>query len=158
MTTFVVDTNVAIVANGGSNTDVDFLCQQACVDKLHSLVACGTIAVDDTGLIIGEYLKHLSLSGAPGVGDMFFKHVWNHHYQNDRVRRVFVTPSDNEQKGFEELPDNKFDRSDRKFLVVAAVSRSVVLNATDNDWSEHPVLLDQLGVYVKQLCPQHLST
>jgi hypothetical protein len=89
---------------------------------------------------------------------MFFKHIWNNQYQRDRVRRVPVTQSANEQKGFEELPDNTFDPSDRKFLAVAAVSCSVVLNAADHDWSEHPALLDQLGVHVDQLCPQHVST
>ena len=158
MTTIVVDTNVAVAANGGSSTHADLLCQQACVGKLVSLVARGTVAIDDAGLILREYAKYLCRSGKPGVGDVFFKHVWNHQYLGDRVRRVSVTQSANEQKGFEELPDNTFDPSDRKFLAVAAVSRSVVLNATDHDWSEHPALLHQLGVHVDQLCPQHVST
>ena len=30
-----------------------------------------------------------------------------------------------------------------------------ILNATDSDWGEHEPLMDELGVEVKQLCPQH---
>ena len=62
------------------------------------------------------------------MGDTFYKHVLNHLYQPDRVQKVAVTPS--EERGFEELPENTFDPSDRKFLAVAVVAKAVVLNAT----------------------------
>ena len=73
------------------------------------------------------------------------------------MRRVTVTRSDDDQKGFEELPKNTFDRSDRKFLAVAVVANAVVLNATDNDWNEHEALMEGLGVMVEELCPQHIA-
>lgn len=157
MTKFVVDTNVAIAANGSDNTHADIACQSTCVEKLRQLVMRGTVAIDAAGLILEEYAKHLSRSGQPGVGDMFFKHVLNHQYQTNRVQMVSVTPTDDDQKGFEELPDNTFDRSDRKFLAVAAASNSVVLNATDHDWCQHLTLMNLLGVSVQELCPQHVS-
>ena len=154
MTTFVVDTNVAIAANG-RRTHADTRCRLICVERLRSLVARETVAIDDGKLILNEYKKHLSFSGGPGVGDVFFKHVFNNQHQGERVRRVTVTPSQDDRRGFEELPDNAFDRSDRKFLAVAVVAEAVVLNATDSDWGEQAALMNTLGVEVDQLCPQH---
>lgn len=68
-----------------------------------------------------------------------------------------VTPSDDDRRGFEELPENAFDRSDRKFLAVAVVGKAVVLNAADSDWHEHEALMDSLKVEVTQLCPQYAT-
>ncbi len=157
MNAFVVDTNVAIVANGGSRTHADERCQLTCVERLEYLVNRGTIAVDETGLMFAEYADHLSWSGAPGVGDMFFKHLVDNQYLVHRVRRVPVTPCDDDRKGFEELPWNAFDPSDRKFLAVAVVADAAVLNATDSDWEEQAALIAELGVEIDQLCPQHAS-
>ena len=154
--TFVVDTNVAIIANG-RETDADDRCQLTCVERLKSLAAGEVVAIDDRGLILNEYRRRLNLSGMPGVGDVFLKHVFNNQYHDDRVRRVAVTPSDDDRRGFEELPENAFDRSDRKFLAVAVVGKAVVLNAADSDWHEHEALMDSLKVEVTQLCPQYAT-
>ena len=153
---FVVDTNVAIAANGRA-THADLRCQSTCVQQLRSLVKDGVVAIDDRGLILDEYKRHLSFSGAPGVGDAFFRHVFNNQYQSDRVRMVPVTPAADDRQGFVGLPENSFDRSDRKFLAVAVAANAVVLNATDSDWGEQEALMDKLGVEVHQLCPQHVS-
>ena len=156
MTAFVVDTNVAVVANG-CQTHADLRCQKRCVNKLRSVVADEVIAIDDKGAILQEYMRHLDFSGMPGVGDMLFKHVFDHQYRGDRVRRIAITPSVDNGRGFEELPENTFDREDRKFLAVAVVAGAVVLNATDSDWAEHKVLTETLGVQVEQLCPEYAS-
>ena len=154
MNVFVVDTNVAIAANG-RNTHADVQCRLACVEKLQDVVENQVIAIDDQRAIVDEYSKHLNHSRMPGVGDMFFKHVFNNQYQGARVRRVPVTPSADERRGFDELPPNSFDPSDRKFVAVAVAGRAVVLNATDSDWDEHAALMGSLAVEVHQLCPQH---
>ena len=91
------------------------------------------------------------------MGDLFLKHVFDHQHQPARVRRVTLRRSTDARRGFEELPENTFDPSDRKFLAVAVVARAVVLNATDSDWDEQTALLDRLRVQVRQLCPQHAS-
>ena len=153
---FVVDTNVAIVANG-RRTHADLQCQAFCVERLGSVVADEIIAIDDRGAILQEYRRHLNFSGMPGVGDMFFKHVFNYQYRENRVRRTPITPSADDGRGFEELPDNTLDRADRKFLAVAVVANAVVLNATDSDWLEHKALTESLGVQVEQLCPEYAS-
>ena len=156
MTAFVVDTNVAVAANG-RDTHANEQCQLACVEKLESVVATEVVAIDDGGAILEEYMKRLNLSGMPGVGDAYLRHVFNHQGQNHRVRRVAVTPSPDDRRGYEELPENTFDRSDRKFLAVAVVSGAIVLNATDSDWREEEALMGTLGVEVNQLCPQQAS-
>ena len=156
MTAFVVDTNVAIAANR-RKTHADLQCQRSCVERLAAVVKEETIAIDDAGLIFEEYARHLRRSGQPGVGDQFLKHVFDHQYQPARVRRVTLRHSTDARRGFEELPENTFDPSDRKFLAVAVVARAVVLNATDSDWDEQSALLNQLQVQVRQLCPQHAS-
>ena len=153
---FVVDTNVAVVANG-RQTHADLQCQVVCVERLRSVVADEVVAIDDMGAILQEYKRHLNFSGRPSVGDMFFKHVFNYQYRSDRVRRIAITPSADERRGFQELPENSLDRSDRKFLAVAFVAGAVILNATDSDWVEQNALTETLGVEVAQLCPQYAS-
>ena len=91
------------------------------------------------------------------MGDQFFIHVINNQYVETRVQRAAVTPIDDERRSFEELPENNFDLSDRKFLAVAVSAEAVVVNATDSDWGEQRELMDALGVEVEQLCPQHAS-
>lgn len=155
MNAVVVDTNVAIVANG-RGIHADLACQAACVDRLRAIVASETVVLDELGAIFEEYRKNLRWAGAPGMGDAFFKHVFNHQYQPKRCLRVPLTPS-TEDRGFKELPPNSFDPSDRKFLAVAVVAGAAILNATDSDWVEDAALLSKLAVEVHQLCPQHAA-
>ena len=113
------------------------------------------IALDDAGWIFDEYKQNLKFAGAPGVGDVFFKHVHNHQYRENLVQRVRITLCDDDRRGFDELPENGLDRSDRKFLATARVAHATILNATDSDWSEQEELTGNLGVGVRQICPQH---
>ncbi len=156
MKPYVVDTNVAIAANG-RRTHADLQCQLVCVVKLEDVCVRRIVAVDDGGLIFDEYKGRLHFAGAPGVGDKFFKHVFDHRYDKNRVRRVLITPSSDDRRGFEELPENDLDKSDRKFLATALVAGAAILNATDSDWSEQEAMTKQLEVTVRQLCPQHAS-
>ena len=151
MSLVVVDTNVLIVANG--DADVDRECELECVDRLDYTRKNGVVAVDDGSLIFEEYCKHCSFAGSPGLGDEFFVHVHNEQHKGARVRRFPITPSADASRGFEELPQNSFDASDRKFLAVAVVAKAVVVNATDSDWGQARDLLRDLGVDVEELCP-----
>lgn len=153
MSDYVVETNVAISANN-RNTHATKSCSLSCLLMLREITETGRIVVDAMGLVFDEYRKHLNFSGQPGTGDLFFKHLFNHQYNSDRVVRVTITPDD-EDKGFAELPTNKFDPSDRKLLACAVVSGAPVVNATDSDWHENQELMTALGVNVVQLCPDH---
>lgn len=149
----VIDTNVAISANG-VNTHASWACQLACIELLQNCKKLH-LAIDKTGLIMDEYQRHLSYAGQPGVGDMFFKYLHDNQYSTHNILMVNITPSDDDRKGFAELPDNHLDMSDRKFLATAVVAKATLVNATDSDWAEQSGLLEALGIAIKQLCPEH---
>ena len=56
MTPYVVDTNVAIAANG-KDTHADLDCQKACVKELRDICSGKMIALDDAGWIFDEYKR-----------------------------------------------------------------------------------------------------
>ena len=150
----VTDTNVLIAANG-RNTHANSHCQLACIRAIEEIRAKGVAILDRSGLILSEYVDHCSHSGQPGVGDGFFKYLFDNQYAEDRVRLVNITKVDDPGRSFAQLPANTLDMSDRKFLAVAVVAQAVILNATDSDWAEQKALVEQLSVTVRQLCPQH---
>ncbi|MFU8789691.1 MAG: hypothetical protein ACNA7G_11725 [Methylobacter sp.] len=104
---------------------------------------------------MAEYSKHLSHAGQPGVGDMYFKYLHNHQHAENKVQTVNITPLGDISRGFDELPTNTLDPSDRKFLATAVVAHAIVVNATDSDWAEQNELLETLNIQLKQLCPEH---
>lgn len=146
MTTVVVDTNVAVVANGdcvGCRPE----CRLAAIDFIERLIHSGSIAVDLTGEIENEYRRNVG-AGTPGVGSRFLQKFFA-----DSANRVVRVDIVNAAKNF---PFNgslrKFDQSDRKFVLVAIASRSRVVNAVDSDWIEHEVELNKRGVRIEFLC------
>ncbi|RIW00277.1 hypothetical protein DS957_027355 [Vibrio harveyi] len=147
----VIDSNVAIVANGSSpQASID--CELACIELLERCEHL-SICLDQTSLIMDEYAKHLNYAGSPGVGDMFFKYLHDNQYAGKNIELVTITPILAENRGFEELPENRFDPSDRKFLATAVSGGAQVVNATDSDWVEQQELMNQLNITVQQLCP-----
>src|SRR5690606_5245925 len=122
------------------------------------------ILIDDQYLIIEEYKRYLSYSGQPGAGDAFFKWLWSNHVNLAHCRqvpisrlagdgwRVFVeVPDDNELRGF--------DRDDQKFVAVSLASEEApaVLNASDTDWWNFRVPLEQNGVRIQFLCVELMA-
>ena len=153
----VVETNVAIAANG-RDTHASVVCQYECVNFLEKLTASKSkdvVLVDDKELILDEYKRHLNYRGQPGVGDIFFKYLHDNMYSNKKIRKISITPNDDDSRGFNELPENTIDKSDRKFLAVALVGNGVLCNAMDTDWHEKADFVNDLGVTVSQLCPEH---
>ncbi|WP_166264078.1 hypothetical protein [Providencia sp. M-27] len=147
----VIDSNVAIVANGLAN-QASTNCQLACIELLEGCKQL-SICLDETNLIMDEYAKHLSYAGSPGVGDMFFKYLYDNQYSQKNVELVTINPIIDERRGFLELPENSFDPSDRKFLATALSGGAQVVNATDSDWAEQQELMNRLNITVQQLCP-----
>jgi hypothetical protein len=161
MIAVIIDTNVAVVANGRG--DEDTICILNCSDELRRIMSQGVVLLDEIGYILQEYLRHLSLAGQPGVGDAFVKWINDHQGYSDRVVKVSITPTDTSGYHFAEFPAvealAKFDRSDRKFVAVALASglNPEILNAVDSDWSNFQAALDGAGVRLRQLCPQHIT-
>lgn len=153
----IIDTNVPIVANGRAE-QAGLVCQLACVVELEITQAERRVLVDDFSLIIDEYRRHLSPSGQPGLGDAFFKWLWNNQGNTDHCLKVAVTRIEESEWDFEEYPDDSelanFDRSDRKFVAVCIASGGTapILNASDRDWWEVREVLAAHGIEVRFLC------
>lgn len=156
----VVDTNVLVAANG-RDTHVDLGCQLNCVKELTRLKRQEVVCVDDKGLIMREYERRTSHKGQAKPGTVFYKHVWQQMGDSSRVRLIpveLVNSDDREGRDFRDpvLPTNNL-KKDAKFLAVAVKANATIVNAADSDWAEHRELTDQLGVEVRQVCPQHAT-
>lgn len=153
----VVDTNVLIVANEDSKQAAPE-CVRTCIEMLEGAARGEQIVLlDESDLIMDEYHRHCDYSGAPGVGDTFFKFLHDHQWSETSVIRVQIQETSDADGGFANLPPNSFDRNDRKFLAVAEAGDGQVVNATDKHWPEHADFIDSLGVQVLELCPQCLK-
>jgi len=157
VTASVVDTNVLVVANGrAEQAGPD--CVISCIKALMCLKKDGRIVLDDGMRILKEYKARASLSGQPGVGDAFFKWVWDNQFDAERCELVPIMPVDDSIETYEEFPDDPalrgFHADDRKFVAVARASpsRPPVLNAVDSDWWIFREPLERNGVVVKFLC------
>lgn len=153
----VVDTNVPRAANGDA-THASIACQIACIDELERIVRGCRILLDSSGLILEEYGKRLRYKGAPGVGDQFFRWVWDSLGDEYRVRQVAITQ--HAERTFEEFPADSeligFDIDDRKFVatVVAGGRSAQVVNAVDSDWRHYEALLTRNEIFVRHLCSE----
>ena len=161
MIAFVVDTNVAVVANGKS-PQAGPQCVLACIAALRT--ALDEIVVLDDGMrILREYMDNLSMAGQPGVGDMFMKWVFDNQSVPSRCELVPLTLRSTDPAEFNEFPGGEtfsgFDRSDRKFVAVALASRNnpKILNAVDSDWWEFRVQLVEHGLRISFLCPNQFD-
>jgi hypothetical protein len=150
VTDAVVDTNVALVANGMCE-GVTLLCRIAAIDFLEALIHKGRIAVDLEGEIEAEYRRRLSV-GTPGVGSRFLQKFFSEAAH--RIERVSA-PIDRQGNAKTFKFDGslkRFDMSDRKFVAVSVQSKFPVYNATDSDWLEHREELTKRGVKIEFLC------
>jgi hypothetical protein len=153
---FVVDTNVAIVANGQSERPEEkpptIQCRKAAVIFLMELLASSKILLDLDGEAQGEYRTYLNPRGQPGVGDRFYLEVINS--APDRVERIDLPRREDGE--YADLPqaliDVGFDPSDRKFAALANKARASVANATDSDWVNDAMTLQACGISVQNLC------
>ena len=158
----VVDANVPIVANG-RHTNASPICQLNAIGFLQDLVDAKSqsqLFVDAKGLIFKEYKNHLSFAGQPGVGDVFLKFLNDHLYGGGRVKLIAITQIADEDRGFSELPPNTLDKSDRKFLAVAAAhdERPPILQAVDSKWWGWQKALGEIGVTVHFLCEKEIQS
>lgn len=153
----VVDTNVAVVANGG-HPAASKACVSACVHALKQLVSSGQIAVDDGWRIIREYRAYLSEKGQPGVGDVFFRWLLQNIENPRRCVKVKLTPIADPDRRFEEFPNDAafagFDREDTKFVAVsnALPRKPTILQGVDGRWRGFAAAFAAAGIPVQFLC------
>lgn len=149
----VVDTNVAIVANGRSEQASSQLVEK-CIDVLLMLTRKSGLVLDDGGEIFDEYRRNLCLSGQPGTGDMFLKWVHDHQWNSERCERRSITFLPNDPRGYAEFPLAealaRFDASDRKFVAVSCANqpKRPILESVDFKWWGWREALQAEGVQV----------
>lgn len=156
--TCVIDTNVATTANG-ANDDAPQDCVAASARALQAVMKEGHVILDAGSLIIREYRANLSAGGEPGPGDAFLRWLLTHEWGEKRVTHVAITPKVHDSEDFEELPPPPagtcYDRSDRKFLAVAAAhaEKPPILQSFDSKWWGWTEALAAIGVKIHFLCP-----
>jgi hypothetical protein len=157
MTWHVIDTNVIAVANGAHDAaGID--CVQACSRALLAARHEGVL-VDEGRQIFEQYRRYASHAGQPGVGDAFWKWLWDNQANESVCIQVPLT-WDRERETFAEFPSDPelsaFDPSDRVFVAVAIGSgvNPDILNASDTDWWVARAVLVRNGVSVVFLCPE----
>lgn len=158
----VVDTNVAATANG-ANAEAPPACVAASARALQRVMARGHVFIDAGDRIVAEYRQNLRAAGEPGPGDAFLKWILTHEWGGQRVTRVPITPINDADDDFAELPPppagTVYDPSDRKFLAVAAAhpDRPPILQAFDSKWWGWQDALGAIGVTIHFLCPQAIA-
>lgn len=156
----VIDTNVGIAANGKADVSVE--CELACVQFLREVTRSGHLVLDANGTIFEEYLRYLSLSGEPGVGDAFIRWVNDHQHDTDFCTLVDLTIKPDGE--FVEFPDSQelsgFDPSDKKFVAVASAhpDRPVLRVALDRGWVRYREALAKQNVEIEFLCPRDIKS
>lgn len=155
----VIDTNVLVAANGKSD-HAGLDCQLACINALEEVTKSKVVTLDSEMRILDEYRRYASHAGQPGVGDAFFKWLWQNQGNFRRCEQVKITPKQDDPRDFQEFPNDPalsgFDFSDRKFVAVALVSRKQpkILNATDSDWWDYKDALADNALSIEFLCPE----
>ena len=156
MSRCVVDTNVAIIANGRPDPSdpkqPSIACREATVRFLMDLLKTGVVLLDIGKEIQTEYGRHLKPSGQPGTGDRFYQVIL--HSSPKLVERVELPKRADGQ--YADLPqsliDAGFDPSDRKFAALGHKEDVPVYNATDSDWVQHAATLQAEQIQVEHLC------
>jgi hypothetical protein len=158
MVSCLVDTNVAITANGNVPDDL-ILCAVKCIEIIEKVMKSKSLVLDEDGEIFAEYTNKLSYSGQPGVGDRFLKWVHDNQWKLQRNRVAITKNGDS----YDEFPDHedlkKFDISDRKFIAVAYahVNNPIIYQATDSKWWGWKEALSECGIKVDFICPDYIE-
>jgi hypothetical protein len=158
----VCDTNVAVTANGDAPQAGDG-CRLACIERIEAIMRYGRLALDDHGVILGEYVKQRPYGWPRSVGDLFI--IWAVTNQANPLacRTVPITPLAG-PRVFWEFPDDQdlagFDADDRVFVAtsIACDEHPPILNATDTDYRDFHEPLERHGVEVSFLCPDLMTS
>ncbi|MGE3345444.1 MAG: hypothetical protein AB7L71_18640 [Vicinamibacterales bacterium] len=157
----VVDTNVVATAEGG-NPGAGANCRAASAEALAAVMKQGHLFIDDQEAILTEYLRVVS-PGQPEAGGAFVKWTLQNQWNDALVTRVPITPQTGGPTEYRELPaptlGTTYDRSDQKFLAVAAAhgERPPVLQSFDSKWWGWQASLAACGVTVHFLCPREIA-
>jgi len=158
----VVDTNVPVVANGKSE-QASPKCVKNCAVRLRKLTQKDKLVLDDSWLIIKEYMANLRSSGQPGSGDAFLKWVLSNYSNPKFCELVQITPKNSAEMDFEEFPSDSalenFHSTDKKFVAVALAhpDKPPILQAVDTEWWKMREALGLAGITIDFLCENDIK-
>jgi hypothetical protein len=159
--TVVVDTNVAVVANGKSQ-QASASCVATCVERLQQIIVGEVkLVLDDEWKILDEYMRNLRSIGAD-VGDRFLG--WLLTNKDKMCDFVPITPINGSENDFREFPTDpalaNFDPADRKFIAVALShsDKPPILQAVDSEWWNYRETLQQNGVTIDFICEDDIRS
>jgi len=158
--TFVIDTNVILVANR-QHAGVSDECARACDRRLQVVMESGRVTIDDRFRILSEYLNKTTPHTGKRTGDAFVKWLLQNKATPSRCDQVALAESP--ARGFETFPDDArlaaFDPPDRKFVAVAAAhaDKPPVLQAADSKWLDWAPALADYAISVEFLCPADIE-
>jgi predicted nucleic acid-binding protein len=155
----VIDTNVLLIAEGLS--DFSRPCEARCGKLLRAIQRDQIVVLDGGREILTEYKKKLSeRKGQPGLGYEFWK--WLINTKGNRAHYETVELTFHPDKGYDQFPDHhglkEFDRSDRKFVAVAAAHprKPEIIQAGDSKWWGWRYALGECGVRLNLPCETEL--
>ncbi len=161
MMAVIVDTNVAVVANGQS-PQASPNCVDTCINRVERIIRGeDKLVLDDMWAILGEYMRNLRSSGEPGAGDRFL--LWLLRNKDTQCDLVSITPVNGSDNAFEEFPDDPalddFDPADRKFIAVACAhsERPPILQAVDSKWLDFDDAFRENGIIVEFICQEDIQ-
>lgn len=158
--TVIIDTNVLLIANG-QHEGVEQECIDTCIFRLQEIMKSKRVVLDSNREILSEYLNKTNPWNGKRAGDLFLKWLIQNQ-SNDRhcdLVNIFSCVSN----GYENFPADArlsaFDRSDRKFVAVAAAhaERPPILQAADSKWALWEPALREHGICVEFLCREDIQ-
>lgn len=159
----IVDTNVAVVANGES-AQASEKCEETCINRLERIMRGEMkLILDADWIILDEYSRNLNSSGKPCTGDRFLAWSLRNRTNPEQCELVSITPVANLENEFEEFPNDpeleNFDPDDRKFIAVARKhsEKPPILQAVDSQWWDFRDVLLQHGVRVEFICEDDIQ-
>ena len=161
MNAFVIDTNVLIVPDTESKTHPE--CAQAC-DQALKTAQEGIVVLDSKYQIIKEYKQVIDRIEHKGKeyqklssAQAFLTWIHKNLKVTERVEMVDCNNIEFEENTVftDGLGLEKFDRSDRKFVVVALNSNSnpKIIVSIERGWLKHLEALKHLNLNIDLICP-----
>ena len=158
----IVDTNVAVVANGKS-AQASQECVETCIHRLQGIIRGETkLVLDNKWAILREYMQNLQSNGAD-AGDRFLAWCLRNWRNLEQCDLTSITSLEGSETNFEEFPKDpeleNFDPDDRKFVAVAHKhsEKPPILQAVDSQWLDFRDVLLQHGVRVEFICEDDIQ-
>lgn len=152
----IIETNIIAAANHKAD-HLNEQQQDKCVLFLIKHKENSVTYIDDNNLILNEYRKYCHFSGAPFMGDYFFKWLWDQQCNIQICKRIKLNQTDDHGFEFLEVKEylelNSFDKSDKKFVAVCLSADKIpeIYNACDSDWDEYSDVFKAIGIKVNTI-------